>query len=91
MQSLLILAIYLITISIVVIAVIRIRLKKKFKELSENLNNIFTYSEKYSYEQAKEKLSKSNYEKFIDIPTNLNNEFCGRIISASQERNFINH
>lgn len=65
--------------------------KNKSKELSEKLNHISAYSEKSTYEQAQEKLSKLNDLVFTDIPTDLNNGFCGKIISAMQEKAFINH
>lgn len=32
-----------------------------------------------------------NNEAFIDIPTDLNNVFSGRVISATQEKDFANH
>lgn len=73
----------------------RIRLKNKSKELTEKINSIYTYhekgSEKSSYEQAKEKLSALNDSIFIDIPTDLNNEFHGKIISTTQEIDFVSH
>ncbi|WP_368110089.1 UvrD-helicase domain-containing protein [Bacteroides salyersiae] len=78
-------------VAIIVIVVVRIRLKNKSKELSEKLNHISAYSEKSTYEQAQEKLSKLNDLVFTDIPTDLNNGFCGKIISAMQEKAFINH
>ena len=78
-------------VAIIVIVVVRIRLKNKSKELSEKLNHISAYSEKSTYEQAQEKLSKLNDLVFTDIPTDLNNGFCGKIISATQEKAFINH
>ena len=78
-------------VAIIVIVVVRIRLKNKSKELSEKLNHISAYSEKSTYEQAQEKLSKLNDLVFTDIPTDLNKGFCGKIISATQEKAFINH
>lgn len=66
-------------------------LKNKSKELTEKLNQISAYSEKSSYEQAQERLSKLNDAVFIDIPADLNNVFYGKIISAAQEKDFTNH
>ena len=80
-----------IAISIGVIAMVRTRLKNKSKELAEKLNHISAYSEKSNYEQAKERLSALNEGTFIDIPSDLNNGFYGRVISATQEKDFINH
>ena len=70
---------------------VRTRLKNKSKELSEKLNHISAYIEKSSYEQAQERISKFNDVAFADIPTDLNNTFCGKIITATQEKDFINH
>ncbi len=81
----------IIAISIVVIAMVRTRLKNKSKELSENLNHISVYSDKSSYKQAQERLSKLNNVVFVDIPTALNNGFYGKIISTTQEKDFTNH
>lgn len=75
----------------ILIVVIRIRLKNKSRELSEKLNHISAYSEKSCYEQTQERLSKFNDAVFVDIPTDLNNGFYGKIISATQEKAFLNH
>ena len=66
-------------------------LKNKSKELTEKLLQISAYSEKSSYEQAQERLSKLNDAVFIDIPADLNNVFYGKIISAAQEKDITNH
>lgn len=91
MQWVFIWVICIIAISIVVIAMVRIHLKNKSKELSEKLNHISAYSEKSSYKQAQERLSKLNEAVFVDIPTDLNNGFYGKIISITQEKGFISH
>ena len=91
MQPLFIMTICIIVISVIVIAMVRIRLKNKSNELAEKLNHISAYSEKSNYEQARERLSALNERAFIDIPSDLNNGFSGRVISATQEKNFINH
>lgn len=91
MQWAFILVICIIAISVIVIAMVRTRLKNKSKELAEKLNHISAYSEKSNYEQARERLSALNERAFIDIPSDLNNGFSGRVISATQEKNFINH
>lgn len=80
-----------IAISIGVIAIVRTHLKNKSKELAEKLNHISSYSEKSNYEQARERLSVLNESVFIDIPSDLNNGFYGRVISATQEKDFTNH
>lgn len=73
----------------------RIRFKNQSKELTEKINSIYSYhekgSEKSSYERAKESLSALNDSIFIDIPTDLNNEFHGRIISTTQEIDLTNY
>ena len=91
MQPLFILVICIIAISVIVIAMLRTRLKNKSKELAKKLNHISAYSEKSNYEQARERLSALNEGAFIDIPSDLNNGFYGRGISATQEKDFINH
>ena len=88
---LLIVVVSLVAISVIAIVTIRIRLKNKSKELSEKLNHISSYGNKSNYEQAKERLLVLNNEAFIDIPTDLNNVFSGRVISATQEKDFANH
>ena len=91
MQALFIGVICIIAISICYIVITRTRLKNKSKELSEKLNHISSYGNKSNYEQAKERLLVLNNEAFIDIPTDLNNVFSGRVISATQEKDFVNH
>ena len=91
MQALFIGVICIITISICYIAITRTRLKNKSKELSEKLNHISSYSNKSNYEQARERLSALNNGAFIDIPSDLNSTFLGKIISATQEKDFVNH
>lgn len=78
-------------VALFIIVAIRMHLKNKSKELTEKLNQISAYSEKSSYEQAQERLSKLNDAVFIDIPADLNNVFYGKIISAAQEKDFTNH
>ena len=91
MQALFIGVICIIAISICYIVITRTRPKNKSKELSEKLNHISSYGNKSNYEQAKERLLVLNNEAFIDIPTDLNNVFSGRVISATQEKDFANH
>ena len=91
MQALFFGVICIITISICYIAITRTRLKNKSKELSEKLNHISSYSNKSNYEQARERLSALNNGAFIDIPSDLNSTFSGKIISATQEKDFVNH
>ena len=80
-----------IAVSVGVIAMVRTRLKNKSKELAEKLNQISSYSEKSNSEQARERLSVLNEDVFIDIPSDLNNGFYGKVISATQEKDFVNH
>ena len=91
MQSLFILVICIIAISVIVIAMVRTRLKNKSNELTEKLNHLSSYSENSNYEQARERLTALNESVFIDIPSDLNNGFYGKVISATQEKDFINH
>ena len=91
MQPLFVLIICIIAISIGVIAMLRTHLKSKSKELAEKLNHISSYREESNCEQARERLSALNEGVFIDIPSDLNNGFYGRVISTTQEKDFINH
>lgn len=88
---LLIVVVFLVAISVIAVVTLRIRLKNKSKELSEKLSHIPRYSDKSNYEQAKERLSALNNGAFIDILTDLNNVFSGKIISATQEKDFVSH
>lgn len=88
---LLIVVVFLVAISVIAVVTLRIRLKNKSKELSEKLSHISSYSDKSNYEQAKERLSALNNGAFIDILTDLNNVFSGKIISATQEKDFVSH
>ncbi|CDD89954.1 uvrD/REP helicase [Tannerella sp. CAG:51] len=70
--------------------------KSNYEQARERLSalnegHISSYSEKSNYEQARERLSALNEGVFIDIPSDLNNGFYGKVISATQEKDFINH
>lgn len=86
MNLLLAIIVSAVVISVVIIATIRKRLKVKSNELLEQIKGLISYSDRSNYEQAKERLSAFNKETFIDIPTDLNNAFCGKIITATQEK-----
>ena len=81
----------IIAISISVIAMVRTRLKSKSNALTEKLNHISSFSEKSNYEQARDRLSALNDGVFVDIPSDLNKGFYGKVISATQENDFISH
>lgn len=80
-----------IAISISVIAMVRTRLKSKSNALTEKLSHISPFSEKSNYEQARDRLSALNEGVFVDIPSDLNKGFYGKVISATQENDFISH
>lgn len=85
---------FIIVISVVVISFVvitTIRLRNKSKELSERIKHIPSYIEKSNNEQSRDVFSKSNENRFVDIPTDLKNQFHGKIISATQEKIFTNH
>ena len=71
---------------IVVRVTIRKRLIIKSNELSEQIEGLPSYIEK-----SGERMSILNNGAFIDIPSDLNNAFYGNIISATQEKDFINY
>ena len=91
MNLLLAIIVSAVVISVVIIATIRKRLKVKSNELLEQIKGLISYSDRSNYEQAQERISKFNDVAFADIPTDLNNTFCGKIITATQEKDFINH
>lgn len=91
MNFLVAIIICVIAISFIVIAVSRTRLKNKSNEFAEKLSQISSYSENSGYEQARERMSILNERVFVDIPTDLNNCFYGKVISATQKQNFVNH
>ena len=91
MNLLLAIIVSAVVISVVIIATIRKRLKVKSNELLEQIKGLISYSDRSNYEQAKERLSALKEGAFIDIPSDLNNGFYGRVISATQEKDFINH
>ena len=80
-----------IAISISVIAMVRTRLKSKSNALTEKLSHISPFSEKSNYEQARDRLSALDEGVFVDIPSDLNKGFYGKVISATQENDFISH
>lgn len=80
-----------IIVSSIAIEEIRKHLKNKSKKVAEKLNQIPSYSGNINYKQARERLSVHNDEVFIDIPTDLNKGFYGKVISATQENDFISH
>ena len=88
MNLLIITIICIIAISFVVIAVVRIRLKNKSKEFIERLTRISSYSENSNSEQVRDRLSTFDKDVF-DIPTDLNKSFYGKVITASQEKDFV--
>lgn len=89
MQSLFVLAICIIAISLVVIVVVRIRLKNKSKKLSKRISTITPY--RNVHESREKELRQSNESFFIDIETDLWNNFNGHIISSSEEEQFTKY
>lgn len=68
----------------VVVAIVRMRLKIKSKGLLVQLNKLGSYSYKCC-------LSELEYVKNVDIPADFNRVFNGKIASARQLSDFINH
>lgn len=90
MNLLVVIIVCVITVAIIIIAT-RTHLKSKSKELVEKLNHLSSYSKKLNYEQARENLSALNEEAYVDISADLNESFYGKVISATHEKDFINH
>ncbi|CDE87444.1 putative phage tail component domain protein [Prevotella sp. CAG:891] len=91
MQLIFILIICFITVSIIAIAVIRTDLKHKSQELTEQINQITSYSELLSRNKTRERLSSLNENLFTNISTDLNYVFDGKLITASQEKDFTDY
>lgn len=91
MQPLLIWVICISVISIIVVAMIRIHLKNKSNELAEKLSLVPSYSKILNHEQTKDSIETSHKDSLIDIPSDLNNCFYGKVISSTQEHNFTKH
>ena len=91
MNLLLILIVCIVAVSIVTIAIIRRYLKVKSIKLSNHIKYLTPYCNKTIYEQAKEDLPALDNRVFIDIPTDINNSFYCKIISATQENAFSNY
>lgn len=81
----------IIATSSIIVAAIRKHLKAKSFKLSEQIKGLISYSEQSNNEQTKERLLALNDGLSIDIPTDLNNYFHDKIISATQSRDFTNH
>lgn len=89
MSSLFVWILNIATVIGVIIVVIRLLLKKKSKELSEQIANITPYRD---IQESKEKeLKQSNKSIFIDIETDLKNSFNGHIMSSSEEEQFTQY
>lgn len=77
-------------ISIVAITAFRIHLKNKSKELTLKVKSICSHIEINNPELKQEGWSNLNDDVSVDIPTDLNNKFQGKIITATQEIDFTN-
>ena len=74
---------------IVIIVAIRLLLKKKCNELSEQIATITPYRD--IQESREKELKQSNKSIFIDIETDLKNSFNGHVISSSEEEQFTKY
>ena len=89
MQSLFILSIGIITISLLVIVLVRIRLRYKSKVLSKRIASIAPYKDIQKSREIELKQSNENF--FIDIETDIRNSFNKHIISSSEEEQFTKY
>ena len=78
-----------ISVIIVIIVAIRLLLKKKSNELSEQIATITPYRD--IQESREKELKQSNKSIFIDIETDLKNSFNGHVISSSEEEQFTKY
>lgn len=70
---------------------IRESLRKQECVISEEISRIPPFREQSEYEKEIERLSESNESTFIDIPTDFAENFQGKIISSTEENNYIQH
>lgn len=91
MEPLFILVVCGIAISIAAIVMERTRLKNKLQKLSEKLNYISLYQDKSSNENHSEKSIKLRNDIFVDIPTDLNIVYNGKIISTTHGIGFVSY
>ena len=89
MQSLFILSIGIITISLLVIVLVRIRLRYKSKVLSKRITSITPYNDIQKSREIELKQCNENF--FIDIETDIRNSFNKHIISSSEEEQFTKY
>ncbi len=81
----------LVVIVVVVTIIMRFRLNKRVQGLSEKINNLSPYSTGNSSGYAHERLSKLNNSVFVNIPTDIENSFHDKIISATQGIGLVDH
>ena len=74
-----------------VLIVIRLGLIRRNQEISKQISVIVPYSGIYNKGQIKDGISKSNEAVFVDITTDLRRCFDGKIITATQKKDFANH
>ena len=89
MPSFLVLILSIATVIGIIIVAIRLLLKKRSNELSERIATITPY--KNIQESREKELKQSNESFFIDIETDLRNNFNGHIISSSEEEQFTKY
>lgn len=81
----------IIVITIVITLIVRTHLKNRSEKLLNKLNSVSLYNKEYNQELEEKVLTISKTENIVDIPSVLKNSFDGKIISATQEKNFTNH
>lgn len=84
-------SICVVLVIIILVALVRMRLKKQSKALLEEMQHLSSFSKRSSYECAIEKFSNLNEGTFIDIPTDIENSFCGKVVSSSESEMFVSH
>ena len=89
MSSLFVWMLSIATVIGVIIVAIRLLLKKRSNELSEQIATITPYKD--IQESREKELRQSNESFFIDIETDLRNSFNGHIISSSEEEQFTKY
>lgn len=77
------------SVSAIFIVLTRIQLRKQSKALDDKIKKISSTNEHFNSEANREILSKFNTKIFIDIPTDLNNNFNGEFIASTTKKEVI--
>lgn len=78
-------------IILIIIATRRIRLEKRSEQLSEKIRRIPSYESNRIDEERKNAISARNEQFFVNIVTDLENNYANRYITFNQEKGFTHY